>query len=137
MPNAQLTGSLGIGVDPTGDVDAQHDPGDVSTAERTCLETMQRAGQNFGTRRLAEAVGLFDCDVFRLLKASMLTGHGMNADAIIRGVQLVGRRFVPAETFSSGLGPGEFALAGSARDMGWDTTCECYRYLSSTDYPVR
>jgi hypothetical protein len=136
VPKPQLAGALGIGVDPTGDVDAAHDPGMVSGPERSCLATMRAAGQNFGARRLAAAVGLFDCDVFRLLKRSMLAGGGLDPSAIVRGVQRGGRGFVPAETFASGLGPGRFALAGSARDLGWDAHCVCFRYLSRINHPL-
>jgi len=133
---AQLGGALGIGTEPTVDVDAARDPGIVSSGERSCLRTLHAAGQNFGSQRFPEAVGLFSCDVFGLLRDSALAGDGLSAAAIIHGVALVGPRFVPAETFTSGLGPGRFALAGSARDRGFSTQCECFRYLSKTDYPI-
>jgi hypothetical protein len=136
VPKAQLVGSLGIGTDPTGDVGFAQDPGNVSPAEQTCLATMHAAGQNFGARRLAEAVGLFDCDAFQLVRDAMRAGGGITPDAIVRGVQLAGPSFVPAETFTSGLGPGEFALAGSARDLGFDAHCGCYRYLSDVNHPI-
>jgi hypothetical protein len=135
-PPGQLVGSLGVGVDPTADVDLAHDPGIVSPAERSCLKTMTAAGQHFGARRLAEAVGLFDCDSFRLFKVAALAGNGLTPDAIVRGVQIGGPDFVPAETFTSGLGPGRFALAGSARDLGWVTECGCYQYLSRHNHPI-
>jgi hypothetical protein len=133
---AQLSGALGIGTEPTVDVDAAHDPGFVSAGERSCLRTLRAAGQDFGSHRFPEAVGLFSCDVFGLLRDSALASDGLNAAAIIHGVALVGPRFVPAETFTSGLGPGRFALAGSARDLGFSTQCECFRYLSTTNFPI-
>jgi hypothetical protein len=136
VPRTQLGGSLGIGTDPTGDVGLSEDPGNVSTAERDCLETMHAAGQDFGARRLAEAVALFDCDAFRLVRDAMKAGGGITAEAIVRGVQIAGPTFVPAETFSSGLGPGAFALAGSARDLGYDEQCSCYRYLSTVNHRI-
>jgi hypothetical protein len=133
---AQLVGSLGIGTNPMVDVDAAHDPGIISSGERACLTSLGSAGQKFGSLRFAEAVGLFYCDVFGLLRDSALAGHGLNSAAIIRGVTLAGPRFVPAETFSSGLAPGRFALDGSARDLGWSTGCDCYRYTSTTNIPI-
>jgi len=136
VPQVQLVGSLGIGTDPTGDVGLAQDPGDVSDAQRVCLDTMHAAGQDFGEHRLAEAVALFDCDAFRLVRDAMKAGHGITPDAIVRGVQIAGPDFVPAETFSSGLGPGAFALAGSARDLGYDAACHCYRYLSSKNHRI-
>jgi hypothetical protein len=135
-PASQLRGALGIGVDPTGDVDLAHDPGPVSDAQRTCLKTMQEAGQQFGPRRLAEAVGLFDCDAFRLFRQAALAGNGLTPEAIVRGVQLGGPDFVPAETFTSGLGLGRFALAGSARDLGYVADCSCFQYLSGRNWPI-
>lgn len=136
VPTAQLTGALGIGTDPTADVDEAHDPGSVSPAQDRCLRLMAAAGQDFTGKRLAEAVALFNCDVFSLLRRSAVAGHGLDAAAIIRGVQLAGDRFVPAETFSSGLGPGRFALAGTARDLAWVVGCECFEYTSAVDHPI-
>jgi hypothetical protein len=135
VPKPQLSGALGIGVDPTADVDTAHDPGIVSASERSCLATMHAVGQNFNGRRLAEAVALFDCDVFHLIRLSALAGGGLTPATILRGVGIAGPRFVPAETFSSGLAPGQLALAGSARDLAWSTGCECFHYTSTTDHP--
>jgi hypothetical protein len=134
VPKAQLTGALGIGTDPTADVDAAHDPGDVNPAEGACLSTMRAAGQTFTGKRLAEAVALFDCDVFRLFRRSVIAGHGLDQASILRGVGITGPDFKPAETFSSGLAPGRDALAGSARDLGWSTACECFHYTSDVDH---
>jgi hypothetical protein len=136
VPKPQLTGALGIGTDPTGDVDATRDPVAVSSAERRCLATMHAAGQSFTGKRVAEAVGLFDCDVFRLLRAAAAAGGGLSPVALARGIALAGPRFVPAETFSSGLRPGRYALAGSARDLAWGTDCECFHYTSTVDHPL-
>jgi hypothetical protein len=136
VPKPQLNGALGIGTDPTADVDDDHDPGAVSPAETRCLAVMRAAKQDFTGKRLAAAVALFDCDVFALLRVSAVAAHGLDAQSIIRGVQLGGPKFVPAETFTSGLGPGEFALAGTARDLGWDTQCLCFQYISTTNHLV-
>jgi hypothetical protein len=136
VPKPQLSGALGIGTDPTADVDAAHDPGDISPAERGCLATMQAAGQSFTGKRLAEAVALFDCDVFRLFRRSVVAGHGLDQASILRGVAITGPDFTPAETFSSGLGPGHTALAGSARDLAWGAACQCFHYTSDVDHPI-
>lgn len=136
VPKPQLTGALGIGTDPTADVDEAHDPGAISPAETRCINLMNEAGQDFTGKRLAEAVALFDCDVFSLLRVSAVAGHGLDAPSIIRGIQLGGPKFVPAETFTSGLGPAKFALAGTARDLAWSTQCLCFQYTSTVDHPV-
>lgn len=136
VPKQQLTGALGIGTDPTADVDAANDPGNISPRETRCLNLMAAGGQDFTDKRLAEAVALFECDVFALLRVSARSGHGLDPQAIIRGVQLGGASFVPAETFRSGFGPGEFALAGAARDLAWRTSCLCFQYTSTIDHPI-
>jgi hypothetical protein len=129
----QLRGAIGVGWDPPLDVAIAQDPGAISSAERECLATQQRA-QSYAGMRFAVAIGLEYCDTFNLIKADALAGGGLAGADLVRGQGIAGPRFVPSGTFRSGLRPGDPGLPGAARDVAWSGRCSCFKYLSSTDY---
>jgi ABC-type branched-subunit amino acid transport system substrate-binding protein len=129
-----LTGALGLGSDPTIDVDfAQDPPGYISPAEKSCLEQQQKY-QSYNGLRFALAVALEYCDAFRLIKAAALAAGGLTGPDMVRGMQLAGPRFVPAMTFVSGMHTNNFAVPGAGRDLAFLASCGCFAYTSKTNY---
>jgi hypothetical protein len=129
----QLRGAIGVGWDPPLDVAFAQDPGDISSAEKSCLANQQRA-QSYAGLRFAVAIGLEYCDTFSLIKADAVAGGGLTGPDLVRGQGIAGPRFIPAGTFRSGLRPGNPGLPGAGRDFQWSSKCSCFGYLSSTDY---
>jgi hypothetical protein len=132
-PRQQLQGALGIGWYPTLDVDGAHDPGFLSAAGKTCLTALQK-DQTYATR-FAFGIGTSYCDAFGLIRAAALAGGGLTGADLVRGEGLAGPTYTPAGTFSSILHPGDWAIPGAGRDLGWVAKCQCFEYLSKTDYP--
>jgi hypothetical protein len=131
-PKKELVGALGIGSDPSLDVNAAQDPGYITPAEKTCLVEQQKL-QSFSGLRFAEAIGLEYCDAFRLIRASALTSGGLTGPDLVRGIQGAGPSFVPAISFESGLHTNDFALPGAGRDLAFEGKCQCFAYTSKTN----
>lgn len=128
-----LTGALGLGEDPSVDVDFGQDPGYISSAEKSCLAEQQKL-QSYKGLRFAEAIGLEYCDAFRLVRAAAFAGGGLTGPQIVEGLQLAGPHFIPAITFTSNLHRNDFALPGAGRDLAFESGCGCFAYTSKTDY---
>jgi hypothetical protein len=132
-PTKQLVGALGIGSDPSIDVDFAQDPGYITPAEKTCLAEQQEL-QSYSGLRFAEAIGLEYCDAFRLIRAAALAAGGLSGPDIVKGLQLAGPTYVPASSFESGLRTNDFALPGAGRDLAFESKCQCFAYTSKTNY---
>jgi hypothetical protein len=132
-PKKELVGALGIGSDPSLDVNFAQDPGYITPAEKTCL-TEQDKLQSFSGLRFAEAIGLEYCDAFRLIRAAALAVGSLTGPELVRGIQLAGPTYVPAISFESGLHTNDFALPGAGRDLAFEGKCQCFVYTSKTNY---
>jgi hypothetical protein len=132
-PKQQLQGALGIGWYPTLDVSGAHDPGYLSAAGKTCLTALLK-GQSYATR-FAFGIGTSYCDAFGLIRAAVVAGGGFTGPEVVRGEGLAGPTYTPAGSFSSNLHSGDWAIPGAGRDLGWIGNCQCFEYLSKTDYP--
>ncbi|HVT64577.1 MAG TPA: hypothetical protein VHD81_05445 [Mycobacteriales bacterium] len=128
-----LIGAMGLGSDPSIDVDFAQDPGYVTPAEKSCLQQQERY-QSYKGLRFAVAIALEYCDAFRLIKAAALAGSGLTGPQMVNGLQLAGPHFVPAITFSSNLHTNDFALPGAGRDLAFLSGCGCFAYTSRTNY---
>ncbi|HWC36209.1 MAG TPA: hypothetical protein VG650_15490 [Mycobacteriales bacterium] len=125
-----LIGAMGIGSDPSLDVDFGQDPGYITSAEKSCLAEQQKS-QSYKGLRFALAIGLEYCDAFRLIKAAALAAGGLTGPQMVQGLQLAGPHFIPAITFTSGLKTNDFALPGAARDLAFESKCGCFAYTST------
>ncbi|HVV76367.1 MAG TPA: hypothetical protein VHC43_10055 [Mycobacteriales bacterium] len=128
-----LIGAMGLGEDPSVDVDFGQDPGYITPAEKSCLAEQEKL-QSYKGLRFAEAVALEYCDAFRLIKAAALAGGGLTGPQVVAGLQRAGPSFVPAITFTSNLHRNDFALPGAGRDLAFESKCGCFAYTSTTNY---
>jgi hypothetical protein len=133
-PKQQLQGALGIGWYPTLDVGIAQDPGYLSPADKICLTTLQKT-QSYTGLRFAFGIGTSYCDAFGLIKAAVLAGGGFTGADVVQGEAAAGPTYQPSGSFSSNLHAGDWAIPGSGRDLGWVVKCQCFQYLSKTDYP--
>jgi hypothetical protein len=132
-PKKQLQGALGIGWYPSLDVASAQDPGYLSAAGKTCVSALVKAQKYVA--RFAFGIGTSYCDGFGLIRAAILAGGGFTGADVVRGEGIVGRTYTPSGTFSSQLHAGDWAIPGAGRDLGWIGKCQCFQYLSKTDYP--
>ncbi|HEX3899370.1 MAG TPA: hypothetical protein VHW74_09360 [Mycobacteriales bacterium] len=132
-PKEELQGALGIGWYPTLDVNGAQDPGYLSAAGKTCLAALLK-GQSYATR-FAFGIGTSFCDSFGLIRAAVIAGGGFTGPQVVRGEALAGPTYTPAGSFGSNLHSGDWAIPGAGRDLGWIGKCQCFEYLSKTDYP--
>jgi hypothetical protein len=133
-PAAQLHGVLGVGWFPASDVDAAHDPGDVSPNETRCKKDMADAGQAT-TDRLTLTVQLINCDLFFMLAESLTRAREITPTALQQGATSLGASFLSAFTFAEQYGPGRYDGASAARDLGYDDGCACFRYHDAVNRP--
>jgi hypothetical protein len=132
-PKKELVGALGVGSDPSLDVAFPQDPGYVTSGEKSCLISQQKL-QSYSGLRFAEAIGLEYCDAFRLLRMAALAAGGLTGPDLVKGLQQVGPRYIPAISFQSGLHTNDFALPGGGRDLAFEGKCQCFAYTSTTNY---
>lgn len=130
-PRNSLTGAMGVGWNPTLDVDSARDPGDVSAAQTRCRKIMRQAGQNTSMRD-AFALHVRACDGFNLLVTAIKKG-GLSATGIQRGVEAMGS-ILSASTFRVSFPHGRPDGAGAVRDLAYHNNCECFAYLNRTNH---
>jgi hypothetical protein len=131
-PKKELQGALGIGWYPSLDVNSAQDPGYLSAAGKTCVSALVKAQKYVA--RFAFGIGTSYCDGFGLIRAAILAGGGFTGADVVHGEALAGATYTPSGTFSSNLHSGDWAIPGSGRDLGWISKCQCFEYLSKTDY---
>lgn len=131
-PTSQLTGALGIGWVPASDVDAGHDPGNLSPNQARCTRIMSSAGLA-PSSRLALTVQLINCDLFFFLEAALQHAGALSAVALQEGAAALGNKLGSPYTFHEQYGPGRYDGANAARDIAWDSGCGCFAYASGID----
>lgn len=130
-PPDQLRGALGIGWVPSGDVEADRDPG--SPGETRCRTVMQNAHQDT-TVRLAWFAMTWACDVFTFLEHT-LPGAGLDPTQLPASASRAGR-LSGAFTFAMQFRQGKPYGVATARDYAWDTGCSCFLYTSKVDHAL-
>jgi hypothetical protein len=131
-PAAQLHGVLGVGWFPASDVDAAHDPGDVSATETRCKKVMADAGLAT-TDRLTLTVQLINCDLFAMLADALTRAGAITPAALQQGAASLGTSFLSAFTFEERFGAGRYDGAAAARDLAYDDPCACFRYRDTVN----
>lgn len=127
-PPQQQIGSLGIGWQPLNDTNAAHDPG-ATPGQKRCLAAMTSGGQNFdAAHRHAKGVALSICDAFFSIRDLLVAGKGLNGNAMLAGLPVVGSKFLASATFKSAFGVGSQGLPGYYRDEAYNAACSCFIY---------
>lgn len=134
-PAAQLAGSLGIGWIPGSDVDARHDPGDVSSAESHCKGVL-RAARVDTTNRNAELAALELCDAIHLWVQAAKARNSLVPQAVRSGVASLGQEFRSTLVFRSAWSATRSYGPGATRDIAWNGPCKCFAYLGSAENPL-
>jgi hypothetical protein len=134
-PKSQQIGDVGVGYGPTFDVTAANGPRAVGPGVTTCRAMMSRAHVT-SSDRLAEAFAMLVCDAVRLSVRGMIDGHGLDGRAISAGAMADGPTFQPAFTIRSGLDSARQFMPAAVRDLAYVPACSCFRYASSTSFPM-
>lgn len=132
-PPQQLRGTVGVGYFASYDVDSNVDPGDPSPAAAHCRK-IQRAAGNDPNQRESWNLQVKACDAFALIaEAARLQGLGTRtiADGAARIPSLQ-----PAGAFAITFGPGRQDGPGAVRDIAYDSACECFKFVSTTNHPL-
>lgn len=134
VPAAQLVGAIGVGYDPTLDVDAQHDPTvSAMPAIATCLAIAKKSGVVYPQdKRFAHGVLYDTCDLITLIITAAKRIHALDGPSIKEGIGLVGPTFSSAVTLRAGLSPTQHANPAGTRDLAYDTSCQCFQYHGGT-----
>lgn len=130
-PPAQLAGTLGVGYYASYDVQTQNDPGDSSPATARCRDSQKKAGGDTNQRESWNLMGKA-CDGFYFV-VDAITRGGLSP----RGMQLGAAQLTsvaPAGAFAIGFGEGRYDGLSAVRDLGYVQSCECFRFLNSTNH---
>ena len=130
-PARQQVGAVGIGWAPAWDVSDQEDPGVLGPGHAACLKATAGVQQ---PGRLAKAFTLNLCDGLEYVTQGANRGKGLLADALSSGITQVSSSFSSAVSFGNGLSPARLFVPGAARDLAWNPTCTCFRYLGATTH---
>jgi hypothetical protein len=128
----QLAGAVGVGWQPTSDVDAAHSPGPVSTAETTCRKIMRDAGQgNVGPSTVLQQMQT--CDHVFFLQAALRGVARIDPSTLSEGTSRLGSGYRSAVTFRSTFVGGRHDGVSAYRISRFRSECSCFVY----DGPVR
>jgi hypothetical protein len=133
-PERQLHGALGIGWEPASDVSQAHDPGNLA-GTAACTEVMRRANVDISSRQ-ARWFALLLCDLMNLAAQSAVAGHGFSTGALTNGLAIRSPGFNFAAIFGGARDGNRPDRMGLTRDIGYDTSCQCFHYLSKQNYPI-
>ena len=130
-PAVQFNGSLGVGWGPT-----QETGKSEGEAAASCMRAMAKRGLNYSGNGSATTVALVTCDDVRLIAAALNAAGAISTSALAVGLSKVGPTFPPASTFKSGFSSSRADFIGAVRDLGFNSSCTCFRYLSSKLWQV-
>ncbi len=124
-----LAGSVGVGWQPTGDVDGPRDT-ERNRASKICDEVNVKAGQGNVDR-----TGLWQqrmyCDAVFFLQAALARPTEITPDGLAAGTAALGESFESAMTFRTAF-PGRRLDGGAAfRVFVYDTSCSCFKYTGA------
>jgi ABC-type branched-subunit amino acid transport system substrate-binding protein len=122
-------GAMGFGWQPMNDVDAQHDPGTISSRQALCLKLMRDAGEN-PSARASSVFGLWYCDMIFFLHDALGGAPSFALSGLRSGAEALAS-FNAASTFRSGFAPNRLHDGASAyRVFAFKDDCKCYQYVS-------
>jgi ABC-type branched-subunit amino acid transport system substrate-binding protein len=132
-PKEQLAGALGVGYFPSYDVGTAHDPGDPSPAAAHCREIQEAAGQDTDQRESWNLMGKA-CDGFAFVATAIANG-GLSTEGVWQGAQAI-QSLPPAGAFAITFAGGRSDGPAAVRDLGFDTACGCFTFISTTNRPL-
>jgi len=127
-PPDQLPNAVGIGWQPYLDIGKGNMPGPVSPRETLCFDIMKKAGQA-STSATTKGFEVQVCNALFYLMDLANKLPSMPADLLTSGRALIGRSFVPADTFRVDVTHRPDGVAGY-RDLAYQQACGCFQYVS-------
>lgn len=126
---AQLTGAMGVGWLPTGDVDQPYVPD--SPARALCRQIMTAAGQP--PQSESDLYAQYDmCSVFFMLRDALGRARSVTPSGLQAAVDSLGSDpNASAASFGDSYATGKQWGAGEYMDLQYQTTCSCFRYVGS------
>lgn len=123
-----LNGAMGVGLIPTSDVDATHDPGPVSSQQTRCQDLARAAGiTDWTSNRNSQFTVLSVCEAFWSVTAALQRGGELTPQALAAGYAQLGS--VPSVmTFGESWAGGRLASASVVDDIRYYQPCSCFAY---------
>jgi hypothetical protein len=127
-PKDQLANAAGIGWLPYYDIGSGTHPGPVSSRETLCFAIMNNAGQA-STSATTKGIQVQVCNVLFYLKDLADLEPTMPADLLTSARQLLGKKFLSADTFRTDVTHRTDGVAGY-RSVAYEQSCSCFQYVS-------
>ena len=122
-----LDGAAGIGWLPA--ADAVADPPAPTSTGALCAQ-IYKAARVSTSGPLAGAFAVTYCDGLLFARAAYGRAAGLSLGALRTAVDSLGSSYRPASTFVDRFGPDRYAGTQTTRDVRYDTSCSCFRYVS-------
>lgn len=129
LPPESLAGSVGVGWQPTGDVDAPRDT-DRNRAARTCDDVNAKAGQG-NVDRTGVWVQRMYCDAVFFLQAALSRPTEITPAGLGAGTARLGASYESAMTFRTSFPERRLDGAAAYRIFSYDASCSCFRYTGA------
>ena len=125
---AALSGSLGIGWQPTSDVGTYGSNVFTNATTKLCKAIYRPSGQL--TSNVRDFAGFQYCDGLLFVQAAANASPSTKADgpAILAGFNALGTSHPSAVTFRADLNPQHHSGAGAFRPLSFIPSCRCFRY---------
>lgn len=128
-PAAQMHGAMTVGWAPAIDVDANHDPGDPTSATGLCKSIMKANGQDYTDRTTLASMEQV-CDVLFVLKDSLAAEQRISVPALRAGIERLSTQWLSSQTWVSTFTTRRHASASAVRDQTYVDSCSCFAYVS-------
>jgi hypothetical protein len=126
-----LTGSIGIGWQPTSDVGTYGSSSFSNATTKTCLKIAKPTG--LVTNNIREFVAFQYCDALLGVQAAADASGAasVNGTSLLAGYNSLGTSHPDAVTFESRLTPQQHNGASEYRELEFKTGCRCFHYTGS------
>lgn len=130
VPSKEFDGALGIGWMPYEDVQSAQ----PNQAASQCLAIATQAGVNTSAY-VNQGIVTWICAIVLLYKDAMDRSSPSNPAAVGSYIQELGTSWESPFTFGTSFGPDRHDGAAYYRDVGFNSSCGCFQYTSSTLHP--
>jgi ABC-type branched-subunit amino acid transport system substrate-binding protein len=126
-PAAQLRNSLGIGWQPTADVDLAHSPGDVSPNQTLCRRLMKDAGEDMSSQLVQVASHRY-CEGTLFLSTVAARTDALSVPGFTAAAAAIKTAYPPVLTFRTYFSGGRVDGPDQARPFTYQVACSCFAY---------
>ncbi len=129
VPPEQLRNSIGYGISPMQDTNADGDPGPTNSADELCLKIFKEASISV-TDRGARLASMGFCSGLLFLKQALDRAATVTSAGVADAVKGMGTSFVPPATWTCRVSASQHDCMSTYREFAYNFEVKAFRYTS-------